>query len=211
MLKFWLISDTHGQHESLIVPQGIDGIIHSGDGGTYKNPHRCKEDMESCLTWLDAIPVKYKLYVPGNHDTALEKELIDLSKYPTVHVVEHGVIELAGLKIFGSAWTPWFFEWAYNATPPMLERLWNDIPKDVDIVVTHGPAFGILDQCHDGKKAGCELLLKKLQEVKPRFHICGHIHEEGGKKIKVGRTTFINASVLDLTYSMVNNGTIIKV
>lgn len=211
MQKIWCISDTHGQHRSLEVPQGIDGIFHTGDGGTYKNPYKCKEALEDCLQWLEDIPVKYKLYVPGNHDTALEAGLIDLGKYPSVTVMEHGLVEMAGLKIFCSAWTPWFYDWAYNATDAKLQELWEDIPAGIDVLLTHGPAKNILDRCNDGKRAGCEYLLKKIEEVKPKFHIFGHIHEEGGARQTVSGTTHINAAVLDLMYNMVRNGTIIRI
>ena len=67
MLKFWLISDTHGQHESLIVPQGIDGIIHSGDGGTYKNPHKCKEDITPKKQTVQKSPSSKNRQNPYKH------------------------------------------------------------------------------------------------------------------------------------------------
>ena len=77
-MKVWLISDTHGKENELIVPNDIDMVVSSGDGGTYKHPRHCKPDLEKFLAWFNTLPVKHKVYVPGNHDTAMEKGLICL-------------------------------------------------------------------------------------------------------------------------------------
>ena len=53
--------------------------------------------------------------------------------------------------------------------------VWKELPK-VDILVTHGPPFGILDKTNEGKNAGSELLLKEVLRLKPKLHLFGHIH-----------------------------------
>lgn len=82
-------------------------------------------------------------------------------------------------------------------------KLWSAIPEGVDIVVTHGPPMGILDCTSKGLHAGCEALLKRIEQVKPKVHIFGHIHEAYGRK-DINGTTFINASNVDLSYQLVN-------
>ncbi|SFS33448.1 hypothetical protein SAMN05660206_101200 [Sphingobacterium wenxiniae] len=70
------------------------------------------------------------------------------------------------------------------------------IPDDTDILITHGPPFGILDETVYGKRTGGEELLLRVYQVKPKYHIFGHIHEDHGSFTK-GETTFINNSILD--------------
>lgn len=78
------------------------------------------------------------------------------------------------------------------------------IPEDTDILITHGPPMGILDRVErDNQNVGCELLLEKIQEIKPKINVFGHIHEGYGY-ISNGNTHFINASVLDGRYVLNN-------
>jgi Icc-related predicted phosphoesterase len=210
VIKIWLISDTHGKHEELLIPDHIDMVISAGDGGTYKNPHECKADLDRFLTWFNTLPIKHKVYIAGNHDTAMEAGLIEEEIYQEVYILKHESIEIDGVKIFGSPYTPAFFNWAYNSTEEELVELWKDIPNDLDILVTHGPPNNILDRCRDGYRAGCKNLLKRVIEVKPKYHVFGHIHEDGGKKEEHDGVIFINASILDLRYQHHNDGQIIE-
>jgi hypothetical protein len=72
-------------------------------------------------------------------------------------------------------------DWAFSATEPKeLARLHAKIPKYVDILITHGPPQGILDQNNRGQNIGCNQLLKTVERVKPRLHVFGHCHEAYG-------------------------------
>src|SRR5690606_28258558 len=81
---------------------------------------------------------------------------------------------------------------------------WDKIPNNVDILVTHGPPFGVLDKTYyDNKNVGCEILMQKIQMVRPVLHVFGHIHECRGVVIdKIGGSpiTYVNTSSLDLRY-----------
>ncbi len=74
------------------------------------------------------------------------------------------------------------------------------IPVDTDVLITHGPPFGILDETFEKEKVGCEELLKAVNRVRPKIHIFGHIHEAYGE-LKLNGTHFINPSSCDLTYT----------
>jgi Icc-related predicted phosphoesterase len=81
---------------------------------------------------------------------------------------------------------------------------WNLIPKDVDILVTHGPAFGKLDYVpYSNMNVGCEELIKRVNEIKPKINVFGHIHEGYGYVFD-GNTHFINAAVLNGRYEFRN-------
>jgi Icc-related predicted phosphoesterase len=84
------------------------------------------------------------------------------------------------------------------------------IPVGTDVLITHGPAFGLHDIVVNGTNTGCKDLLQRIIEVKPKVHVCGHIHEGYGS-IKKGETRFINASVLNESYELVNKPIVFEI
>ena len=87
-------------------------------------------------------------------------------------------LTLDGVKFYGSPWQPRFFDWAFNKDRGApLKAIWDKIPLDTDVLITHGPPHGILDLTFDKIKAGCEELLLAVQRIKPKVHVFGHIHE----------------------------------
>lgn len=80
------------------------------------------------------------------------------------------------------------------------EQVWEKIPADTDILITHGPPLGYGDLCEGGHRAGCYDLLNIIQKkIRPKYHIFGHIHEDYGMTTD-GVTTFVNASTCDFRY-----------
>ncbi len=109
-----------------------------------------------------------------------------------------------GIKIWGSPVTPWLFNWAFNRMRgDNIGRHWDLIPEDTDILITHGPPFRTLDKNIEEIHIGCKDLFLRIQDVKPKLHIFGHVHESYGVVEKHGMT-FINASVLNEKYEIVN-------
>ncbi|KAK8859194.1 Metallo-dependent phosphatase-like protein [Apiospora arundinis] len=88
--------------------------------------------------------------------------------------------------VFGSPWTPQFESWAFQYTRHQEDdglaasRVWNDIPLDTDVLITHGPSFGHRDETVGREAAGCEELRRAMWRVRPRLAVCGHIHEARG-------------------------------
>ena len=80
-----------------------------------------------------------------------------------------------------------------------IEEVWSRIPNDVDILLTHCPPNTILDTTLAGKHVGCAQLLGRINIVKPRLHVFGHIHEAYGQTGN-GSTIFVNAAICDRTY-----------
>lgn len=196
------ISDTHGKHHDVKVPDG-DILIHCGDvtrGGT-------KEQVLDFLEWFAEQKHAHKIFVAGNHDFFFEET--DLKKIrriirKEIIYLNDSSIEIKGVKFWGSPITPCFNNWAFNRNRGAeIKKHWDLIPNDTDVLITHGPPFGILDETVYGKRTGCEELLLRVYHVKPKFHIFGHIHEDYGSFTK-GETTFVNASVLDDWYEMKN-------
>jgi Icc-related predicted phosphoesterase len=111
---------------------------------------------------------------------------------------------IEGLNIWGSPVQPWFYDWAFNRKRGSeIKKHWDMIPNNTDILITHGPAYGVLDKTIRGEPVGCEELRKRISVINPRISICGHIHEAYGQEF-IAQTKFINASVLDVHYQLVN-------
>lgn len=201
-MKITLISDTHGLHHQLTL-KGGDLLIHAGD----VSARGTESEVLDFLNWFKKQPYRYKIFIAGNHDWFFEMESLELirSVIPNdvIYLNDSGVC-IEGFTIWGSPIQPTFFDWAFNRERgDEIDRHWQLIPKNVDILITHGPPFGILDKTIRGQAVGCEMLLKKINEIKPKLHVFGHIHEGYGLLDKEN-TTFVNASVLNLRYSYKN-------
>jgi Icc-related predicted phosphoesterase len=211
-MRITFISDSHNKHNLLngFLPGG-DLLIHAGDISSRGYTH----EIENFAKWYDKIDnYDSKVFICGNHDFGFqddhEKIKGLLTGYKNIDYLQDdwmGVGEDMDnmVKIWGSPWQPEFHNWAFNL--PRGEKLkekWNLIPKDVDILVTHGPAFGKLDFVpYDGVNVGCEDLLSCIQEIKPKIHLCGHIHSGRGVVFSEG-TLYVNASVLNDRYEFRN-------
>ena len=162
-----------------------------------------------------AAAFPHVIYVAGNHDWLFQKDpqaaKMLLSEHPDVIYLQDASITLEGLRIYGSPWQPWFYDWAFNANSDKLFLLWEKIPGNTDILLTHGPPHDILDLTKRNDKVGCEILKQNiLNRVKPRIHAFGHIHESRGT-LKVGDTTFVNSSCLDERYSFKNEPIVMEI
>lgn len=200
-MRFVFISDTHGYHKDLVLPEG-DFLIHAGDLTGKGEAWQVKQFME----WFATQPHPHKVFVAGNHDFLAEKApeaFADLIP-EGLHYLNDSGIELEGIRIWGSPIQPWFHNWAFNRQRgEESAKHWDLIPNETDLLITHGPPMGILDKTAMGPRVGCEELMKRVKEIQPKIHTFGHIHEAYGQLIQEG-THFINASVLNLQYKLVN-------
>ena len=211
-MRITFISDTHTKHRQLELPGG-DLLIHAGD---LMNSGYSQYEIKDFCKWFEAQDYDNCVFIAGNHDRLFEdepelvKEIVD----------EHGVDYLqdnelvigeeweTGVKIWGSPWQPEFYNWAFNLPRcgDALKKKWDAIPKDTDILITHGPPQGHLDVSgppYNEPNLGCELLRVKVDEQPPKIHVFGHIHGSWGYKFHNG-THFINAAVLNEGYEVVN-------
>lgn len=203
------ISDTHGRHHraEVDVPDG-DIVIHAGDFSSMGTEYQ----TEVFVDWFKSLPHRHKILICGNHDWIGEKDgkrLIKMLAGTGISYLCHEPCEIEGIKIFGSPWSPAFHNWAFNYDRMHGEYMWKSIPDDTNILITHGPPFGILDHVPGGARqsswntsdhVGCEALLNRINQLEQlRLHVFGHIHCSRGI-LEVGKKTFINASVLNDGY-----------
>ena len=179
-MKIWHISDTHGKHAGLQVPSDVDIIIHSGDFSHSKSSAVNCAELESFIEWYSSLPVKNKVLIAGNHDVSLGRSL-----YPVSDILSKGIFYLEsssviidGIKIWGSPYSPSFGDgWSFNKSRGSIGLLWDNIPADVDVLVTHGPPKTILDFNSELEPVGCASLYKKVVNLSSlKAHCFGHVH-----------------------------------
>jgi hypothetical protein len=228
------ISDTHNKHNQLngLLPGG-DLLIHSGDISSLGRKSEVERfvkwfnDIDNYtnkvfiagnhdMTFDREILLRDKLaHFEGRteYDTECAEgkpewlnELLAVELNPGVWYLENSDVIIDGLKIWGSPITPSFgYGWAFNKDRGYdINEVWNTIPMDTDIVITHGPIYGYCDRTsREGLNVGCADLYHRLNEVKPQLHFSGHIHEAYGYRQTDWGYAF-NGCNCDLSY-LVNN------
>lgn len=182
-MRIWHISDTHGLHDQLTVPDGIDIVIHSGDTTNTRNMVENSVELWPFIEWFRALPIKHKVLVAGNHDSAIDGRMVTHEDFYgwQINYLENNWLEIEGFKIWGSPVTPSFNDWCFMMARHKIHRVWDTIPDDTDIVVTHGPPQGILDLTENRdrtlEQVGCKSLTKKIAQLQPKLHCFGHVHD----------------------------------
>lgn len=175
--SIFAFSDTHGHHRDLKVPEEADIIICAGDaveddlkGGEY----------DDFIAWFSLLPAKWKLFIPGNHELSFERGRADdiTRKMATcgITVLQDAIEDCDGI-IIGSV----------SGNSIIADE---DIPRDLDILVTHYPPYGVLDE-----EMGSLEILTFVLRSQPKYHLFGHIHSTAGEEFQLGNTICRNIAV----------------
>lgn len=211
-MRLVCLSDTHGLHGRLSVPDG-DVLVHAGDASMQGS----EDELRRFTDWLRGLPHPRKVVAAGNHDWLCQREPERAAElFLGLDYLLDAGLEIGGLRFWGSPWQPWFLNWAFNLPRgEALREKWDLVPPGTDVLVTHGPPRGLLDEVEtlasrvlnaltapDGH-VGCEDLRAAVERLAPRVHVFGHIHEGYGQR-RLGGTLFVNASSCDRRYRPVN-------
>ncbi len=215
------IADLHGFEPDL---PGGDLLILAGD---YTAAGKLTQ-WSQFFHWLKDQEYDKKIIIAGNHDNLFEtgfpktqaeaddwREVVDFLDIDVdfEYLCDSG-IEYKGLKVWGTPWTPIFDGVnpkckAFMGKESEIDQYFRMIPKDLDILITHGPMAHVLDQNIDGHTCGSFGLRHHIDRTAPRFHVCGHIHEQGGDRLMYkhqGPNTWcINCSYVDEKYKPVHS------
>lgn len=183
--RIYHLSDSHGFHFEFKIPDvEIDIVIHSGDESNHNIPAINHGECLDFLEWYSQFPAKYKILVAGNHSTAIANGLVSKKTIESFGIIylENEYVEIEGIKIFGSPYTPTFGTWAFMKARNTINRLWNNFTDPADILVLHGPPKGILDLSYSQdtgalEKCGDNSLHKMITRMKPQLVLFGHIHD----------------------------------
>lgn len=215
-MKIMFLSDTHGRHLEITELYGelpyVDIIVHSGDCTRYGE----FEETDLFMNWFSKQNAKHKVLIAGNHDFVLQqgdrRNWLLANNYGVTYL-EDSFININGIGIYGSPWSPVFGMWAFmknrNAE---LDEVWQKVPTDgsVDLLVTHTPRYGRFDVSVRGNyNVGCEMLANRINDIHPKVHVFGHIHECGGMikeetEVPLEGMISLNASLLNIRYVLAN-------
>jgi Icc-related predicted phosphoesterase len=230
-MRIVAISDTHTKEREALIPDG-DVIVHAGDF-TYRGR---KDEVVDFLDWFLDLPHKHKVLIAGNHDVTLDpyirgsrqsffeenddshwihRYFFDrIRKSKNVHYLDNSGVTIEGLNFWGSAATPKFgYGWAFNYDRgPAIDAIWEKIPENTDILITHGPPFGVLDSVKYGSTigVGCSNLSGRISERNIKAHFFGHIHESYGHS-EVHGVHYFNCCFLDDEYYASNTPWVVDV
>lgn len=219
-MKIVVISDVHGKYNKLVIPE-CDLLISCGDYSFTGALH----EVRNFHKWLNKQPAKHIVSLQGNHEREVQNNFniskqVAIEQCPKVHFMEEGPLELEGVKFWFSAYTPTFFNWGYmRDRGPEIKEHWDRIPDDTENLITHGPAYGILDKVEKQHPAGhkvdsfqgCVDLLDRIKQLKSlKFHFFGHIHGSYGFHEENG-VKFYNCSICDEGYKPVNKPVVVEI
>ncbi len=178
------ISDTHGKHELLNLRNyTADVLVHAGDFSNRGTP----TESLIFLEWLNKQPFRHIILIAGNHDM-FKPELFkeQLKHFPNIIYLQDSEVVIDGIKFYGSPYSNEFGNWAFMENDIQLGKIWDKIPDDTQVLVTHGPAYACHDSVkraygRDPKVGSKSLHYRKLAlQGTLKLHVSGHIHEAYG-------------------------------
>lgn len=206
VVRLVLLSDTHLLHRNIDVPDA-DILIHAGDFTMFGKSRLAIIDFNA---WLGELPYRHRILVPGNHEFFLEADPVKRSLLSNATVLINEGIEIEGLRIWGSPVTP-LCSGAFGLSAAGDRRqLYAQIPEDTDVLITHGPPYGILDSApNSGVHSGCQELLDAVMRIHPKLHVFGHVHGARGI-FETSQTTFVNAAMLGIDADLDQNPIVLQ-
>lgn len=205
-MRIGIISDTHAKYNSLKIP-AVDLLIVAGD---FTHHSRDPEDLEIFAKWIDnQSQISEAVICCGNSEMMSRKmsKMEIRSKLEVsdkIHYLqdESKIITKSNLKFYASPWTS-SRNMGFSASHEKLAEKFGLIPDDTDILITHMPPFGILDQGIKKKNIGDFSLRNKIDRLQNlKMHVFGHVHEYGGQgyfhKTETSKICCINGAMLKL-------------
>lgn len=236
-MKLVITSDLHGSLPD--IPE-CDLLLINGDVCPVENHDRKYQATwlrGEFYDWMRQQPAKMTVWVGGNHDFALQDwryKRDKIAQLPGLYL-DNNWLELypnllpdidwpedKPLKIWGSPMSNRFGGWAFMASETDLSDLWKTIPRDIDILMVHGPMFGIGDaipavswsaekrgwsNLDEAEHVGSTSLRHQLEyEEWPNLKmvVSGHIHEAYGIYTLKDSIPVYNVSLMDGSYNPVN-------
>mgnify|MGYP000887153520 CR=1 FL=1 len=210
-MKFVCLSDTH-RHRDIEIPSG-DVLLYAGDDD-INDTH----NLINFTRFIKKMKFKHYIMIAGNHDFLFEQQ-----SFAREYLLENDIIYLQdqfivvdGIKIYGTPYTPTFYNWAFMEDESKLQNRFDSISNDIDVLITHGPARGYLDKVKDDSdNLGSTSLTNKISHLKNlKYHVFGHIHGGYGMMIPHYNNNYpvrVNCSICNEAYQPVNKPIILEV
>lgn len=196
-MKILHLSDTHNCHHRLRNLPEADVVVHSGDFCMVGT----EQEALDFLNWFCDLPHKHKIFICGNHDDCLYGASIE-GLDSNVHFLCNSGVEIEGIKFYG---IPMFLS---DCVSERQNQNYAKIPDDTDVLITHSPAYGILD-FDDGINYGSEEILEKISTLNLKAHLFGHIHAQHGITT-LSDTIYSNGAIMNSQYTTLNHPNILE-
>jgi len=199
-------SDSHGMHKQIVFPKRFDDetniLVIAGD--ITRHGLNAEQELIGLNKWIGKQRFDHTILVYGNHDGFTQQYPERTRQIMTncICLCDESVI-INNIKFYGTPWSNLFCDWWWMLSEQDLEEQYKQIPDDVDVIISHGPAKGILDMNIQGEHCGSIALHNRVMDINPRMVISGHIHENYGI-YEIGHTKFINPSICTLDYKPTN-------
>lgn len=191
-MKLLHLSDIHGLHRGLGKLPAADVLIHSGDitmAGEIA-------EVEDFVAWLDGLDYAHKIFIGGNHDLCLDGATVE-GLPDGCHYLCNSGVTIGGVRFWG---VPYFI--SDDVAGRCAENM-RRIPADTDVLITHRPPLGVLDEANRNDYGCPHILNAVLKRVRPSLHLFGHVHAAYGV-CENGGTTFANGALMDENYQLKN-------
>lgn len=178
-MKILAFSDLHRSTDAAQAiidasPQA-DVVVGAGDFATQGSGLRDTIDL------LRAVRASMVL-VAGNHDD-LDELRSACGGNNSIHVLHGEATIVAGIPFFGLG---------FEIPAGKRDEPWNRRLEEAEaatmirgcppgaVLVTHSPPFGCADVQRGGAHEGSRAIRDAVTSMKPRLHLCGHIHHAWG-------------------------------
>lgn len=218
-MKICAISDLHGYLPEL---KPCELVLICGDSVPLEYQASSKKTKKWYDTtfrkWVGELPCDKVLFIAGNHELHFPgKKIIyeslfskdDKITYLCHSEYIHKSKDGKEYKIFGTPYCKQFMNWAFMYPNEELEKIFKNIPNDLDILISHDNPYGygdiVLQECPwaDGSHIGNIPLAKAIEEKQPKYQFNGHLHSCDHSLIMIGNTKHYNCSIKDEQYNPV--------
>lgn len=181
--------------------------------------------VEEFKPWAASLPVEQVYFIAGNHDAWLERNDLTahqiFSFHDKVTYLKNEYVDYLSIqdskvyRIFGTPYCHIYGNWPFMRDEETLAKKFNQIPGNVDILISHDAPYGTSDICFqgwsaDGQHKGCSELRDTIIEHKPKLVLHGHLHSSNHGEELLGETKVYNTSILNEQYELVYEPLIIR-
>jgi Icc-related predicted phosphoesterase len=190
-MKILCFSDLHRDRDAatrlVAMAKDVDVVVGAGD---FANRHEGATDTLDILSGIELPAV----LVPGNGETVEELQ-VAAATWTTAKVLHGNGCVVGGVPFWGVGGgipvTP-FGDWSYDFSEEEAAPMLASTPTG-GVLVVHSPPIDTVDHDSKGLIRGSQAIRDAIESKKPQLVVCGHIHSDWGKQVKLGPTDILNA------------------
>lgn len=212
-MRIAVVSDLHGNLPEI---EECELLLICGD----IMPLNIQFDDEYSKEWLEGefrdwcinCPAKQVVFIAGNHCMWLYWHRKEIGKYflnsGKIVYLKDELFEYKGIKIYGTPWCHRFGNWAFMRDDWKLSKKFENIPENLDILLTHDAPYGYHDEIiedviyKNGGSIGSIPLVKAIEEKQPKYHFSGHLHGTSHEETLIGNTKSYSVSLVNEEYEI---------